>query len=146
MTHLYLRYHYEHWLDIQGSGLSFQYLKNLTHISLWNFKFTDSQMQEVCMTLNHLQHFALKSCGTFLTNYGFTGVGETEDIETGYSISTLKNLKLLHIELDYSVLRAPALTHILKIKGLEYLFITCKEEKDIVSLTITRNINCLCFC
>lgn len=114
--------------------LSFKKLLNLTQLTLCEIKITDVQMQEICENLKQLRHIALK--GTFgdefhLTDYGFTG--EKEEGQIGFSISNLAQLKVLHIQIVDSCLGDPTLRHIMKIKGLEYLHISCKEESVKVS-------------
>lgn len=91
-------------------------------------------MQEICEKLKQLKHIALK--GTFgdevhLTDFGFTG--EREEVQTGFSISNLTQLKILHIQIVDSCLGDSTLRHIMKIKELEYLYISCHEESVKVS-------------
>lgn len=110
--------------------LSFKNLLNLTHLTLYDVKFTSTEMQAVCEHLKQLKHFALRNYAG-LTDYGFTG--EAHNSPPGFSISTLKHLKVLFIGLDKSGLGKPTIDHIMKIKGLEYLYLSCCERLTWVS-------------
>lgn len=116
----------------QSSNISLKNLINLTHITLWYIRSNDDQMQEIFEHLKHLQYFVLLHDGEYpLTDYGFTG--ERGDTHTGFSISNLLKLKLLHIEATKGFLGEPTLKQIMKIKRLEYLYIRCNEDEMSVS-------------
>lgn len=106
--------------------LSLKNFTNLTHLTICETVFTNDQMQEICKNFKQLIHITLEDHCTALTDYGFTGA--KENIQTGYSISNLKNLKVLHINLETSSLGASTLLNIMEIKGLEYLHISCCEN------------------
>lgn len=128
-----------HWQEKHPlmATLSFKNLTKLTHITLRDIKFADAQMQEICEHLKHLRVFVLAQDYNYkksLTDFGFTG--ETANTQTGFSISNLKHLKMLHIEMEDSCLGEPTLLNIMKIKGLEYLYISCEEKMSVSCCTM----------
>lgn len=150
LRNLYLiQYHWEY----TDSFVSLKNLTNLTHLSCDSIKLTDKEMQEISKNLINLQHMALEGHFVYnmkLTDFGFTGETESKatflkhvnpffkkrnkKIQTGYSISNLKHLKLLHLHISKSSLGDATLTHIMRIKGLEYLYITCCYDRVEVSI------------
>lgn len=118
--------------DLESSTLSFlKSFKNLTHLSCYDMKLTDRKMQDICKNLKQLKHIAMTAVNEdaeLLTDFGFTGEPD------GHSISSLEHLKLLHIEVDVCKIGERTISHILKIKGLEYLYITCNREEYGVSI------------
>lgn len=150
LRNLYLiQYHWEN----MHTFVSLKNLTNLTHLSCESIKLTDKTMQEISKNLINLQHMALQGHFIYdmrLTDFGFTGETESKatflkqvnpffknrnkKIQTGYSISNLKHLKLLHLHISKSSLGDATLTHIMRIKGLEYLYITCCYDRVEVSI------------
>lgn len=129
LTNLYLQHE-----DIDSMNtLSFKNLVNLTHFNCYQIKLNDNQMQEICKNLKQLKHFVFENSSLLplpwvdITDFGFTG--EMENNQIGYSISNLKYLKVLHISLEDSCLGDSTLLHIMKIKGLEYLYIKVIEVR-----------------
>lgn len=124
--------------NYKGNLLSFKNFINLTHLTCNRILITDAQMQEICKNLKHLIHLDLNvTFESDLTDYGFTG--EKNNFKSGYSISNLTNLKVLDINTGmswsyYNCLSDVTLRNIMKIKGLEYLYISCKDVHVKVSV------------
>lgn len=127
LNYLYL----QHENTYSVTTLSFKNLFNLTHFNCYQIKLNDYQIQEICKYLTKLKHFAFQNTSILpmplvkITDYGFTG--EIENKQIGYSISNLKDLKVLYISPEASCLGDPTLQHIMKIKGLEFLYIRVVE-------------------
>lgn len=108
-------------------------LPNLTHLSCRKAILHDMDIQYICKNYKQLKHIAIaaENLKTYdLTDFGFTG----ESTSSGYSISSLEHLKFLHIEVNRCKLGERTVEHILKIKKLEYLYITCNKKKLRVSV------------
>lgn len=115
-------------------------LKNLTHLSCRKCILHDMDIQNICKNYKQLKHIAITAAAVHglaigLTDFGFTGLKYSGD-DSGCSISSLEHLKFLHIEVDCCELGEKTVDHILKIKKLEYLYITCNKEKLGVSVGV----------
>lgn len=110
--------------------ICFEHLTNLTHLSCISIKLTNNELQDIFKNFKKLRYIALvgeyKISKMNLTDDGF--IGEISENIQGYSISNLKHLKVIHIALLNSCLGIPTLLHIMKIKGLKYLYITCRKD------------------
>lgn len=110
--------------------INFDKLTNLTMFSCCAAIFTKVKIQEVIKYLTKLKFLKMKDgLNSGITDYAFSGISKSGKL--GHSISELRDLQELIIQLDFSNLGETTLSHILKLKRLRKLHIFCKNVTNL---------------
>lgn len=127
----------EHELEIENLFLSigifeasdnfYKNAVNLTYLRLVESDIrTNEKIQEIFKNLTQLKQLEIIQCkDSQITDFGFTGVSETEN--TGYKLSNLKNLEKLYIRINMSILSDLTLSQVSELKKLKNLNFYCSE-------------------